>query len=58
LRGKTPLNAYDSLQYIISILPNISTYMIVYYIEYIVYQIYLDIYGNLLYRIYSLPNIH
>jgi hypothetical protein len=23
LRGKTPLNTYDSLQYIISVLPNI-----------------------------------
>jgi hypothetical protein len=30
--------------------------MVVYYSEYIAYQIYPDIYGSLLYRIYSLPN--
>jgi hypothetical protein len=35
----------------------IPTYMVVYYIEYIAYQIYPDIYDGLLYRIYSLPNI-
>jgi hypothetical protein len=35
----------------------IPIYMVVYYTEYIVYQIYPDIYDSLLYRIYSLPNI-
>jgi hypothetical protein len=36
--SKTPSDTYDSVQYIISIL----TYMIVYYTEYIVYQIYFN----------------
>jgi hypothetical protein len=35
----------------------IPTYMIVYYTEYISYQIYPDIYDSLLYGIYSLSNI-
>jgi hypothetical protein len=36
---------------------SILTYMVIYYTEYIAYQIYPDIYDSLLYRIYSLPNI-
>jgi hypothetical protein len=42
-----------------NIYPNkyIPTYMVVYDTEYIVYQIYSDIYDSLLYIIYSLLNI-